>query len=82
MDKLNETLGILAAVVSTMDTISVTGIDNQDKFVGCANAIRSVISSLRQERAQKDAEAEPAGSSDSADVQEARNGLFDFPKLL
>ena len=69
-----ENINLLEAIVATMDTISVVGIENQDKFVGCANAIRSVIRSLRQERAQKDAEAEPAGSSDSADVQEVRNG--------
>lgn len=42
MDKLNEAIGTLAAVVSTMDTITVVGIDNQDKFVGCALSIQAV----------------------------------------
>lgn len=29
-----------------MDTISVSGIENQDKFVGCANAIQTVSQTL------------------------------------
>ena len=48
-----ENINLLEAIVSTMGTISVVGIENQDKFVGCANAIRSVIRSLRQEQAGK-----------------------------
>ena len=72
MDKLNEALGILAAVVSTMDTISVTGIDNQDKFVGCANAIRSVIRSLRQEQAGKNTAEQSSGIPDSSNDQETQ----------
>lgn len=47
---MNESISLLEAVVSTMDTIPVTGIDAQDKFVGCANAIRSVIRTLREEQ--------------------------------
>lgn len=46
MDAIN----ILEAVVSTMDTISISGIDNQDKFVGCANAVQSVIKQLREQK--------------------------------
>lgn len=44
---MNENISLLEAIVSTMDTIPIIGIDAQDKFVGCANAIRSVIRSLR-----------------------------------
>lgn len=33
----------LRKVLATMDGIAVTGLDNQDKFVGCAAAIQSVI---------------------------------------
>lgn len=69
-----ENINLLEAIVSTMDTISVVGIDNQDKFVGCANAIRSVIRSLRQEQAGKIAADQSAGNPDSSDDQEARNG--------
>lgn len=53
-----ETINLLEAIVSTMDTISVVGIDNQDKFVGCANAIRSVIRQLQEEQAEKTSPAE------------------------
>lgn len=74
MENLKQAINFLSAVVSTMDTISVTGIDNQDKFVGCANAIRSVIRSLRQEQAGKSAADQSAGISDSSDAQETRNG--------
>lgn len=45
---MNENISLLEAVVSTMDTIPIVGIDAQDKFVGCANAIRSAIRSLRE----------------------------------
>lgn len=45
---MNESISLLEAIVSTMDTIPVVGIDAQDKFVGCANAIRTVIRSLRE----------------------------------
>lgn len=45
---MNENISLLEAVVATMDTIPIIGIDAQDKFVGCANAIRSVIRSLRE----------------------------------
>ena len=69
-----ETINLLEAIVSTMDTLSVVGIENQDKFVGCANAIRSVIRSLRQEQAGKIMADQSAGISDSSDVREARNG--------
>lgn len=44
---MNENISLLEAVVSTMDTIPVIGIDAQDKFVGCANAIRTVIRALQ-----------------------------------
>lgn len=54
-----EIISLLEAVVSTMDTIPVVGIDNQDKFVGCANAIRTAIRQLRAERSETTAPAEP-----------------------
>ena len=48
MDNLKQAINLLSAVVSTMDTISVAGIDNQDKFVGCANVVKNVASKLRE----------------------------------
>ena len=38
---------LLEAVKSTMNTISVVGINNQDKFVGCYNAINTAIQQLK-----------------------------------
>ena len=75
-----ENINLLEAIVSTMDTISVVGIENQDKFVGCANAIRSVIRSLRQEQAVKSTAGQSAGNPDSSNTQEAQNGGFDIPE--
>ena len=48
MDEIKNAINLLDAVRSTMDTISVTGLDNQDKFVGCANAIRRVSQTLEK----------------------------------
>lgn len=51
MDNL---ISLLEAVYSTMNTISVTGIDNQDKFVGCANVVKNVAGKLRDMKAKED----------------------------
>lgn len=45
---MNELISLLEAVYSTMDSISVSGIDNQDKFVGCANVVKNVANKLRE----------------------------------
>ena len=41
-------ISLLEAVYSTMNTISVEGIDNQDKFVGCANVVKNDDKKLRE----------------------------------
>lgn len=46
MENLKQAIDLLRAVESTMDTISVTGIDNQDKFVGCAQAVKTVAQQI------------------------------------
>lgn len=46
MDNLKQAINLLSAVVSTMDTISIIGIDNQDKFVGCAQAVKTVAQQI------------------------------------
>ena len=46
MEELKNTVNLLSAVVSTMDTISVTGIDNQDKFVGCAMSVKTAAKQI------------------------------------
>ena len=47
-------ISLLEAVYSTMDSISVSGIDNQDKFVGCANAVKNVSYKLREMNLKKE----------------------------
>ena len=46
MENIKTAINLLEAVRATMDTISVVGIENQDKFVGCANAIQTVSQTL------------------------------------
>lgn len=57
METINTAINLLNAVRSTMDTISITGIENQDKFVGCANAIQTVSQTLG--KFLQEAQAEP-----------------------
>ena len=46
MENLKQAINLLRSVESTMDTISVVGIDNQDKFVGCAQAVNTVAQQI------------------------------------
>lgn len=46
MENLEQAINLLRAVEATMDTISVTGIDNQDKFVGCAQTVKTVAKQI------------------------------------
>lgn len=50
---MQSTINLLRKVISTMNTISVTGIDNQDKFVGCANALQTAVTRLEQLASQE-----------------------------
>lgn len=43
MENLKSATNLLKSVMQTMDTISISGLDNQDKFVGCAQAIQRVL---------------------------------------
>lgn len=52
---MDDVINLLDRVCRTMDTISVVGIDNQDKFVGCANAISTAITQLENLAAQENA---------------------------
>lgn len=55
---MNENISLLEAVVSTLDTIPIVGINAQDKFVGCANAIQTVIRSLQNAQNTQKTEGE------------------------
>lgn len=57
---MDDIINLLSRIGATMDTISVVGIDNQDKFVGCANAIKIVIRNLKQ-LSVAEQKAEPEG---------------------
>lgn len=46
MENLKQAINLLRSVEATMDTISVTGIDNQDKFVGCAQAVETAAQKI------------------------------------
>lgn len=50
---MDEQINLLEAVKSTMNTIPVMGADAMDKFVGCYNAINTVISKLKEIEAEE-----------------------------
>ena len=58
MENIRTAINLLEAVRASMDTISLVGIENQESFVGCANAIRTVSQILG--KFLNDAEAEAA----------------------
>ena len=59
---MEEIINLLSRIGATMETISVVGIDNQDKFVGCANAIKTVMAKLAEmEQKSKEKEGEVEG---------------------
>lgn len=51
---MTESITLLEAVCHTMDSIAIVGVDNQDKFVGCVNAIRTVLSRLNELNTSKE----------------------------
>lgn len=58
MENLKRAINLMYDVVSTMDTISVTGIDNQDRFVGCAQAVKTAVKQISDYIASAEACAE------------------------
>ena len=46
MENLKQAINLLRSVDLTMDTISVVGIDNPDKFVGCAMSVRTAAKQI------------------------------------
>ena len=63
MENLKQTINLLRAVEATMDTISVIGIDNQDKFVGCAMSIRTAAKQISDYIASAEKEEDAADGS-------------------
>ena len=58
MENLKQAINLLLTVEATMDTISVVAIDNQDKFVGCAQAVKTVAKQISDYIASAEACAE------------------------
>ena len=48
---MDDIIKLLQKVCGTMETISVVGIENQDRFVGCAHAVRAAVEGLEAIRA-------------------------------
>ena len=73
---MNELISLLEAVYSTMDTISVEGIDNADKFVGCANVVKNVANKLREMKKESEAPTvlQESGTAKELVQQEVLNG--------
>lgn len=43
---MDDIIKLLQNVCGTMETISVVGVENQDRFVGCAHAVRAAVDAL------------------------------------
>ena len=43
---MDDIIKLLQKVCGTMETISVAGVENQDRFVGCAHAVRAAVEGL------------------------------------
>lgn len=73
---MNELISLLEAVYSTMDKISIEGIDNADKFVGCANVVKNVASKLREMKKESEAPTvlQENGTAKELVQQEVLNG--------
>ena len=48
---MDDIIKLLQKVCGTMETISVVGTENQDRFVGCAHAVRAAVEGLESIRA-------------------------------
>ena len=48
---MDDIIKLLQKICGTMETISVVGTENQDRFVGCAHAVRAVVEGLEAIRA-------------------------------
>lgn len=55
-EQMEEIITLITRVIGTLDTIPVCGIDNQDKFVGCCQALRSVQSKIAKLAEKEDTE--------------------------
>lgn len=66
MDRITESINLLSAVINTMENISVVGVDNQSKFVACAQAVQNVSQKLTNFFAE--AQVSPADENKQEEV--------------
>lgn len=64
---MDEIINLLDRVCQTMESISVVGTDNQDKFVGCAHAVQTAASCLKQLAEQEREKAAAGAKEDTPD---------------
>lgn len=66
----------LDMVLKTMDTIDVCGVDNMDKFVGCAQTVKSVLQELikKKKEAESKEAAEDNATKKSSKKEVAKDG--------
>lgn len=78
MENLKSAVNLLGTVYENMNQISVVGIENQDRFVGCANAIQTVSQTLVKYLADAEAQAptvlQESGTAKGLIRQEEANG--------
>lgn len=67
MDNITSAINLLVAVLSTMDEIAVVGVSNQNKFVGCAEAIQTVSQTLGKFLQENDSKEAPASTKEESD---------------
>lgn len=72
METITTSIDLLRAVRSTMDGISVVGIENQDKFVGCASALQTVCRAL--EAFKQKMELQEQTSDEASELKEDEHG--------
>lgn len=62
---MDDIIKLLQNVCGTMETISVVGTENQDRFVGCAHAVRAAVEELKNiQAAQEPAPLPPDPAED------------------
>ena len=73
---MDEIIKLLQNVCGTMETISVVGIGNQDRFVGCAHAVRAAAEELKNIQAAQESAPLPPDppQPDAADDRGVNHG--------
>lgn len=59
---MDDIIKLLQKVCGTMETISVVGVENQDRFVGCAHAVRAAVEGLEAIRATEKVDMRSVGT--------------------